>query len=505
MKKKNWRIFYPLLLGTYAAVELVSVNISQMFFSAGMRSIIFGLIFSLLIYNLFAWRIKDEYRAALLCSWFLLFFFAYGHVYGTLEGVKIFGVDVGRHRFVFPLWLAVFGAGGWLIYKQTQALHPFNRILNIISIILLVIPIIQIGGFEWRRYHPISGTGGMAETSLSPGPQSLKENQLPNIYYIILDGYPRQDMLLKYENYDNSDFIKQLEMLGFYIPTCSQSNYAMTNLSLASSLNMNYLEGLNPRIRTIDLTDSIIHSETRQFLKRWGYITVSFESGIWFTEFHDAEYYITKNKPVVSSFFDITHLSEFEVLFIRTTVLRLVEESKAAWLDNLLQNPRKEAYERILFDFDQLDLTPAIKGPKFVFVHILSFHETPFPPMPIVNGAIVQSSSVNQGLLNELQFLNNRTVEVVRTIINQSKNPPIIIIQGDHGLDTEARMANLMAYYFPNDGDKVLYPTITPVNTFRLVFNTYFGQKYPLLPDISYYSPYDDMFKFTIAKYPCSR
>jgi len=65
-------------------------------------------------------------------------------------------------------------------------------------------------------------------------------------------------------------------------------------------------------------------------------------------------------------------------------------------------------------------------------------------------------------------------------------------------------MANLIAYYFPNNGAGVLYPTITPVNTFRLVLNTYFGQDLTLLPDVSYYSAYEDRFKFTEVRVPCN-
>ena len=502
MKKKNWQIYYPILLGTYAAVGLVGVNISQMVLSAGVRSVLVTVLFSLAVYALFCWRIKDEYKAALLCAWFMLFFFAYGHVYGSVDGIKIFGVVVGRHRFLFPLWLVVFGVGAWWIYKRARRLESFSRVLNMVSIILLVIPVIQIGVFEWHRHRSVTGTGSVAAASVAQGVPSLPKDQLPDVYYIILDGYPRQDVLLQYHHFDNSEFIKQLEAIGFYIPSCSQSNYAMTDLSLASSLNMNYLEGLNQNIHAIDLTDSIIHSETRQFLKRLGYNIVSFDSGIWFTVFYDADYYINKNRPVVSSFFDFTRLSEFEVLFIRTTALRLVDESKAAWLNSFIQNPRKEAYELILFEFDQLKSSPSLPEPKFVFIHILAPHTFPF--IFNANGAFELSSSVDPALGNELQFLNKRTLEAVQAIIARSKNPPIIIIQGDHGLDTEVRMANLIAYYFPNGGAKVLYPTITPVNTFRLVFNTYFGQSLPLLPDVSYYSSYEDMFKLTEVQYPCN-
>ncbi|MGA2489029.1 MAG: hypothetical protein ABSF99_02415 [Anaerolineales bacterium] len=501
MSKKNWRIFYPLLLGIYPALGLVSVNISQMVFSEGLRSILVAALFSFAVYWVFCWRIMDEYKAALLCAWFILFFFAYGHVFGAVEGVKIFGVVVGRHRFIFPLWLVVFGAGGWWIYKRSRRLESLSWILNTVSIVLLVIPVIQIGVFEWHRHRSITGTEREVKTLVTAGTTSLPKDQLPDVYYIILDGYPRQDALLEYHHFDNSEFIKQLEAIGFYVPSCSQSNYAMTDLSLTSSLNMNYLEGLNPNIHAIDLNQSIIHSKVRQFLKGLGYYIVSFDSGIWFTELQDADYYINKSQPVVSSFFDFTHLSEFEILFVRTTVLRLAEEFNAAWLDTLFQNPRKESYERILFEFDQLDSSPSLPGPKFVFVHIVAPHSSPY--IFNADGSFVVSGPADPALGNELQFLNERTLEAVRAIIAKSKNPPIIVIQGDHGLDTEVRMANLIAYYFPNGGAKVLYPTITPVNSFRLVFDTYFGQRFPLLPDVSYYSPYQDMFAFTKVHYPC--
>jgi hypothetical protein len=501
MYKNNLRIYYPILLGIYAAVGLVSVNISQMVLLAGMRSVLVTVLFSLAVYAFFCWRIKDEYKAALLCAWFMLFFFAYGHVYDSLEGIKAFGVVLGRHRFLFPIWLVVFGVGAWWLHKRARRLESFSRVLNMVSIILLVIPVIQIGAFEWHRHRSITRMGNVATASVGQGVSSLPKDQLPDVYYIILDGYPRQDALLQYHHFDNSEFIKQLEAVGFYIPSCSQSNYAMTDLSLASSLNMNYLEGLNPNIRAIDLADSIIDSETRQFLKGLGYNIVSFDSGIWFTEFQDADTYINIDRSGISSFFDFTRLSEFEVLFVRTTVLRIVEESKTAWLDSFFQKARKEDYERVLFEFDQLESSPSLPGPKFVFIHILAPHSYPF--IFDANGAFVVSNTVDPALGNELQFLNKRMLEAAQAIITQSKNPPIIIIQGDHGLDTEVRMAILIAYYFPNDGSRVLYPTITPVNIFRLVFNTYFGQKLPLLPDVSYYSSYEHKFKFTEVQYPC--
>jgi hypothetical protein len=503
MNMKNRPPFYPILLGIYSAVGLVSVNISQMRFSEGGRSILVAIVFSMAIYALFFWRIKDKDKAALLCALFMVFFFAYGHVYDALEGIKLLGVILGRHRFLFPLWTVVFALCGWWIHKRSWKLGSFTRILNITSVILLVIPVVQIGGFEWKRYNTNnSERSDVVPSTVQEGAPALSADQLPDVYYIILDGYPRQDALLQYYNFDNSDFIGQLEGLGFYIPACNQSNYANTQLSLASSLNMNYIDEMGDDVTTLDLNDKIANSEVRSFLENLGYKTVSFESGIWFTELRDADYFISQDRPVVSSFFDFTRVSEFEVVYLRTTLLRLVDEAKSAWLDSLFLNPRKQLYERILFEFDQLELAPAIPGPKFVFVHILAPHarETIFT----ADGEFEYSDLADLTMGDEISYLNQRTLEAVQAILENSQTPPIIILQSDHGLDTEVRMANLVAFYFPDIGSQVLYSTITPVNNFRLVFNLYFGQNYPLLPDISYYSIYEDMFAFTKVQYPCT-
>jgi hypothetical protein len=57
---------------------------------------------------------------------------------------------------------------------------------------------------------------------------------------------------------------------------------------------------------------------------------------------------------------------------------------------------------------------------------------------------------------------------------------------GDHGLVGANRQTDLLAYFLPDDGNAKLYSTISPVNSFRLFFNEYFGANYPLLPDQTY-------------------
>jgi hypothetical protein len=142
---------------------------------------------------------------------------------------------------------------------------------------------------------------------------------------------------------------------------------------------------------------------------------------------------------------------------------------------------------------------PAIAGPKFTYVHLF------IPHYPYVfgpdgelmtdpgyysddRGSAINSTYEKKGYVNQVQYIDKRIVPILQTIIKASKNPPIIILMGDHGLDGPNRQTNLLAYYLPGDGNAKLYPTITPVNSFRLIFTEYFGAKYPLLPDQTYIS-----------------
>jgi hypothetical protein len=372
--------------------------------------------------------------------------------------------------------------------------------LNVAGLFLLVIPLYQLIS------HPFQSI--ISESSSKKNMQMLAlqaDGNKPDIYYIILDGYGRSDILKNIYEYDNSDFLNSLKELGFYIADCSQSNYAQTEFSLVSSLNYNYLEELGDHLfsEKIDrpaLDYLIKHSALRRNLEAAGYKTVAFATGFDWTQLDDADYYLGPEPS-------FARLNEFERLLITTTFVRIIQSVN---LDEQYADP--ELYrERTLFVLDKLDKLSYIKEPKFVFVHLI----IPHPPYvfgptgetvePIDAGATRSELAVQYR--DQAIYISSRMQEIVPKIIANSTTPPIIIIQGDHGptvpSNPQQRMSNLNVYYLPGV-DVPLQPTLTPVNTFRVIFNAYFGQNLELLEDVSLYSSYDDPVNFKTIRNTCN-
>jgi hypothetical protein len=143
------------------------------------------------------------------------------------------------------------------------------------------------------------------------------------------------------------------------------------------------------------------------------------------------------------------------------------------------------------------------KNPVFVFAHILIPHQ---PYLFGPNGEALNTESLefgnihqnrNYDYIKQLQFANKKTLELVDNILTNSKTPPIIVIQSDHGsaqpenasLEDQMNeaMHNLNVYYLPYGGESILYDGVSQVNSFRLIFNYYFNGEYEILEDKHYW------------------
>ncbi len=507
--------FHPFLLATYPAVALLAHNIEQVRPPIALRAALVSVIGAGVLLLIFRIVIRDWDRAALASSFAILLFFTYGHVYEYLQTVTVGGFVLGRHRHLIPLWLLIFGIGLWQLLRRGQRNSSLTVGLNGVTALALIFPLFTLTTYE-VRLNAAQQEAEQLEVG-GCGLQTPEGGQAPDVYFIILDAYARQDVLEEVYELDNSEFLTALEELGFYVARWSQSNYIHTELSLTSSLNMDYLQSLDPIFASGGPPDlSYIwpllgKSRARQTFECLGYKIVTFDSGYYWTGWRDVDVFLSKETGLIGDFERTGGINSFESMLLRTSGGSILSDLAVVYPDLLgteLDHPYREHRERMLYIFDALGLSvPSIPGPKFVFAHIL----LPHPPYVFgPNGEPIEQTtafSLNEegkvparvGYPNQVRFTNSVLLEAVEQILAVSRTPPVIIIQGDHGHGRHERdkVSILNAYYLPGEVEGVLYESITPVNNFRLVFDLYFRGDYGLLEDKSYYSPYDATYDFS--------
>jgi hypothetical protein len=441
-------------------------------------------------------------KGAALASLLALCVFTYGHVHNVVDGLTVAGMLLGRHLMLLPVWGAVFLVAGVLVCRARGDLARLTGGANVVAIVLLVMSAGQLAAFEWRQWRP-AGTA-----AASPGVAAtarVVDGPRPDIYYVILDGYAGARTLAELYDFDNTPFLEALRQRGFYVAADSTSNYAMTFLSLASSLNMDYLhERLDARdeARSFFLVArGLRDNAVLRFVRERGYRYIHFRSGV------DG---LTDYNPLADRNITCGGLSEFWMLLLQTTLFKPFEAR--------LGRVAEDARQRVLCEFEQLVAMTGQPGPKFVFAHILVPHP-PFlfdadgrpvsPPALALTGSEVWKDRA--AYLAQLRFTNRRVLEAIDRLREASPAPPVIVVQGDHGPGfipwsepgrrlVRERMFILNAYHLPGRPAASLYPRISPVNTFRLVFNEYFDARLPLLPDQPIFSTGQAPYAFEDAR-----
>ena len=488
---------YPFLFSIFPPLALLANNITEVEYQVIIRPLLISLGLSVVLFFSLRLISRDWHKAALLTGLILVLLYSYGQVYDFLQNHPVFGHNFGRHRILIIFYILIMVIGSWFILRKDSKNISTSYFLNFLSIFLLIYPFYRVISFTIG-----SETNNQSGKALEIIDQSISiPKNPPDIYYIIPDGYTRADALQRDLHFDNSNFITELRRLGFYVADCSRSNYKNTQRSLSSSLNMEYLLAIQATLKIDAFKDGnyaqlIRHSLVRTLLEEVGYKTIAFDTDYAWTRLKDADiFYTPDNSQTI-----YTSIQPFETMLLQSTAFLILLDTQSSVLQRTIQNinyPYSHHIERVHLILEKLPRIPDIRGPKFTFVHLLSPH-APYIFAP--DGQILSNPADNvgkennasyeenkrKGYLSQVQFDNNQLLVIVKTILTNSKTPPIIIIQGDHGLDEENRSVILNAYYLPGNGNELLYPQISPVNTFRIILNTYFGTHFELLPDISY-------------------
>lgn len=492
--------FHPYLFAVAPIFYLFMKNRTQLTLNEALFSVISLLVAVFIINGLLNLFLRAHKKTALISSLLVLFFYLYRNIHNITErwsgGAAVFGAPV----VIFAIAGLSVLVAGYLLKKSQREFIILNTYLNFTALIIIFIAVFNFTNIEYIRVKNQASRRNNRhlakyyhESSAATASSSRTNNNRPDIYYIILDTYARADTLSDIYNYDNNAFIEILQKKGFYVAEKSHSNYTFTQLSLASSLNMEYINYLGPALGKSSRDPSVAYQMIRnnnavKFVKSKGYQFINISTGWGPTK--------TNRLADINYGYYPYFFNEFNRVFIESTALAPI--TRRFSLD--------QSRNRILFNFKKLGEIPEIKGPTFTFAHILAPHQ-PYlfdrTGRPVYQGRFEMGGDVwkyKDAYLDQLIYTNKLLSATVDKIIKSSKNPPIIILQADHGpasskgwdhpraLLLNERMGIFNAYYLPAQGDKILYPSITPVNSLRLVFNYYLGADFKKLDDESFFS-----------------
>jgi hypothetical protein len=339
-----------------------------------------------------------------------------------------------------------------------------------------------------------------------PADRATNHEQRPDIYYIVLDGFGRQDILKELYAFDLGPFVKRLEALGFVVPTDGRSNYAQTYPSLASSLNMTYLDtlanGLTESKDRRALYYLIQHNALFALAKRAGYRVIGISSN----------YSATKRLATPDiCFCEQYGLYEFETAVLDRTPLNELP------IDRFTYGGHRQKIEQ---QFHHLETKPDGEAPALVFAHIIA----PHPPFvfdaegrPLHPQVMFGFEDANHfrgsgaeylaGYRGQAQFVARRILEVIETILGRPGPSPLIVVHGDHGPalrwnwnnvaagDARERLAIFSAIRVPGLERAAVRADISPVNLLRLVANRALGVNLPQLEDRSFESSWERPYK----------
>src|SRR3989344_2557353 len=232
---KQWAI-HPFLFAIYPIVYLYLHNLDII---VDLTDVLAPLIISIAISAILLLALSffiNKQKAGLITTTALIQFYSFGHIYSSIGNyVHVFEIGFNKGMLLLFFYAITFILILIIIVRAKKTVMA-NTFLNLTSIILIIMLLsnfaIAISNIKTQQLPPTN----IHKSDFS----GIK----PDIYYIILDEHARFDVLTQEYGYTNTEFIDYLNNKGFYVAN-STSNYAITSLSLASSLNMDYLDNTN--------------------------------------------------------------------------------------------------------------------------------------------------------------------------------------------------------------------------------------------------------------------
>jgi hypothetical protein len=486
---------YPYLIALSMPLGLALSNAEEL---PGLTAIVsvfgFVLVFTAALELFGRLIVRDPARRALMVSILVAFAFGYGHI------------DVGLFReYVFSTVLMpslVFGVVLPLLWVASRVRNP-ERIGQVVQTMALTLVVVQVlmalPSLVGQSVQALEGSGTPATSTEVVDTQADAAMAKPDVYLMVFDAYARADMLKQYNRLDNTEFLDAMKARGFFISDQARSNYMYTRLSLSSFLNMRYLDD---DIREFDKDPSrgAIDPLLREFevakrLKRLGY-AYRHIGGYW---------HVTRSSPIADE--NVSYLptfaEEFTFVFLEQTAFHPILKAIPAYGDWFQPGVVH------LQQFSNIPKPADMRGPVFTFAHVLAPHS---PYVFDSNGIKSAETSLTKWerpleYAEQVKFINTQILKIVDEIDRVSGREAIILVHGDHGARSQGQlggtpeqnreqMATFAAYRVPQKAREAIYPGMSLVNNWRVVFTHVFGATdLPLVEDRTWYSDPDRIYE----------
>ncbi len=432
MKLKNarFKIFYSLpifVFSIYNTLHIYAKNFSEINPIYVIIAILLGITINFSMFFALNFIIKDKVKSSLIVC-IIIFLFYQSNWFEVFSSIYLFLFCLA----FLPL----------LILKTDP--KNLSKIIFFISLVLLCFNIFDIAkNFKKTNIN-----------NVTIKKQTKKvDSAIPDVYIIVLDSYPSTNVLEKEFGFDNKEFVDYLESKGFYVYEKMYSNYPKTVGSFASFTNFDYINNLDFQSTSESLNKSKLFFQA----KTNGYNTKFIKT---FSTFE------LNNSGYIDEVVDLVHaysLEQYRIsnLFFRFTI-----------------------YENLFSPFDYTFMKSddfwklAVKAlsnkssveSQFVLTHILAPH---FPYLRNEKGKLVNEQDFlsdsttgeykinKKACLEYLLYINKKTEQTIDELLETSKQPPYIIIMGDHGL-------RLHYYMFQENKD-----ILKEKNTINSFFSTF--------------------------------
>jgi hypothetical protein len=506
----------PYIIGACSILALAVENIDT---GIQLRQMVFPLVLSLLCVHVF-WLISryltgDPHRRSVITLTLTILLLYFGYLETGLHALDralpLVGVPLLGAVATATLFLLLVG-----LLRFAGDITPVARFLRVTALVLLPLFGVQIA-FPLLSSGAVNLEEDRVEESLPAGARGADGNTDPDIFLIILDSYTGPASLREVYGLDISDFIDELESMGFVVPRASRANYVTSVFSISSMLEWTYIHEELVRQETdrqaLGIGFRRLHENaTTRFLRQRGYESIFFRSS-----------YPPLNHSPAADIHIPGHLpADLEVLWFNSTVLPAMMSAfcgvfSCRWGLGFTPEPVEAYQERMA----RIASIPPGDRPRFVFAHILLPHEPFIFDEHCRSTAFFTPSSVTSeneeevraAYRNQVRCLNVMVQELAERLVRVREVPPVVIIQSDHGFGRlgqgwgvsleeadvdrmEERFDIFAAYYMPGDGLQGLPDTITPINAFRTIFREQFQLDLPPLPDSSFWSSYRHPVRF---------